>query len=117
MGLAAPGATPRLLALAGVRVRDDPAEPRFDAGEPRVVSTPFGRIDDEHPLRRSLRKIDFPASAERVLSSVRDDPGVDEEQSRWLDAVLPDREFGDADDVVAALGAWGPPPPTTPPTL
>jgi hypothetical protein len=117
MGMAAPGTTSRLLAIAGVHVEGDPAEPRFDAAEPRVVSTPFGRIDDEHPLRRSLRKIDFPASAERVLSSVRADPGVDAEQSRWLEGVLPDRHFADADEVVAALGAWGPPPPTTPPSL
>jgi hypothetical protein len=116
MGMAAPGATPRLLAIAD-SVEGDPAEPRFDAREPRVVSTPFGRIDDEHPLRRSLGRIDFPASTERVLSSVRDDPSVDEEQSRWLRGVLPDREFADADEVVTALGAWGPPPPTTPPTL
>ncbi|MGZ4125688.1 MAG: hypothetical protein ACXVQU_09060, partial [Actinomycetota bacterium] len=73
----------------------DPAEPRFAADEPRVASTPFGRIDDEHPLRRALGRIDFPASAERVLSSVRNDPDVDEEQVRWLEGVLPDRVYAD----------------------
>ncbi|MGZ4109564.1 MAG: hypothetical protein ACXVP7_07745 [Actinomycetota bacterium] len=95
----------------------DPAEPRFAADEPRVASTPFGRIDDEHPLRRALGRIDFPASAERVLSSVRNDPDVDEEQVRWLEGVLPDRVYADAQDVVNALGRWGPPPPTTAPSL
>jgi formate-dependent phosphoribosylglycinamide formyltransferase (GAR transformylase) len=94
-------------------MRGDPAEPRFAADEPTVSSTPFGRIDDEHPLRRALGKIGFPASTERVLSSVRKDPDVDEEQVRWLETVLPDRAYDDADDVVAALGRWGPPPPTT----
>jgi hypothetical protein len=115
--MAAPGTTSRVLAIADGHVEGDPAEPRFDAAEPRVVATPFGRIGEEHPLRRSLRNIEFPASAERVLSSVLADPTVDEEQSRWLEGVLPDREFADADDVVAALGAWGPPPPGTPPSL
>jgi hypothetical protein len=95
----------------------DPAEPRFAADEPRVASTPFGRIDDEHPLRRALGKIGYPASTERVLSSVRNDPDADEEQTRWLQSVLPDRVYADADDVVVALGRWGPPPPATPPSL
>jgi hypothetical protein len=93
-------------------VERDPAEPRFAADEPTVASTPFGRIDDEHPLRRALGRIDFPANAERVLSSVRNDD-VDEEQVRWLEGVLPDRVYTDADDVVNALGRWGPPPPAT----
>jgi formate-dependent phosphoribosylglycinamide formyltransferase (GAR transformylase) len=98
-------------------VEGDPAEPRFAADEPRVASTPFGRIDDEHPLRRALGKIGFPASTERVLSSVRKDSDVDEEQVRWLEGVLPNRVYADAQDVVNALGRWGPPPPTTAPSL
>jgi len=96
----------------------DPATPRFAADEPRVVSTPFGTLDDEHPLRRAIGSIDFPASTERVLDVVRADPLVDAEQVRWLTGVLPaDRTFSDEDELVAALGTWGPPPPTTPPAL
>jgi hypothetical protein len=95
----------------------DPATPRFDAAEPRVVSTPFGRIDEKHPLRRALGAVRFPASRERVLSSVRSDAAVDEDQEQWLAGALPDREFSSADDVAAALGTWGPAPPTTAPSL
>jgi hypothetical protein len=95
----------------------DPADPRFAADEPTVASTPFGGIDDEHPLRRALGRIDFPASTDRVLSSVRAAPDVDEEQVRWLGSILPDRVYADADDVAAALGRWGPPPPAASPSL
>jgi hypothetical protein len=96
-----------------VSAEPDPAAPRFPASEPRVVATPFGRLDDEHPLRRVLRRIDYPAGAERVLSFVRSDPAVTRDQADWLESVLPSgRTFRDDADVVDALGAWGPPPPS-----
>jgi hypothetical protein len=107
LGVATAGPSPRVLAVATVDAERDPASPTFDADEPRVVSTPFGRIAEDHPLRRALGRIDFPTSAERVLSAVRDAPDVDEEQARWLEGLLRHRVFSDADEVVASLGTWG----------
>lgn len=96
----------------------DPATPRFDAAEPRVVDAPHGRIDERHPLRRAFRELSYPVTAERVRSSVRSAPGVDEEQIRWLDGVLPvEGSFASEEALVERLGAWGPPPPTTHPSL
>ncbi len=96
----------------------DPAEPLFAAPEPRVERTPFGRLDEEHPLARAIADVGYPASTERVLASVRVDPRVDHEQRRWLSATLPPgAEFDGPDGVRRALGIWGPPPPTTPPGL
>jgi hypothetical protein len=109
--MATAGPSSRVLAVAAVHAERDPAAPTFEADEPKVASTPFGRIAEEHPLRRALGRIDFPASAERVLSAVRDAAGVDEEQARWLEGLLPHRVFSDADEVVASLGTWGMPPP------
>jgi hypothetical protein len=97
---------------------DDPATPRFDAAEPRVVATPFGTLDDEHPLRRALDRIAYPATAERVLDLVSRDPEVGPEQVGWFGSVLPrERIFDDAEDVAASLGSSGLRPPTTPPSL
>jgi hypothetical protein len=120
VGLAASRAAPRLLALTGTHVEPeaDPAAPRFGSSEPRVAATPFGRLDEHHPLRRAIRQIDYPASTERVVSSVRSSPEVAEEHAHWLESVLPARAtFGSEDDVVTALGTWGPPPPAATPGL
>lgn len=95
----------------------DPAAPRFVADEPRVVEAPFGRLDEDHPLRRAIRRIPYPARAERVLSHVRADPGVEPDQVAWLETVLPDRTFESEAHIADAIGAWGPPPPTTPRSL
>jgi hypothetical protein len=117
--LATSCAPPRVLALTKPHVEAaDPAAPRYAADEPKVAATPFGRLDDEHPLRRAFRAIAYPVSAERVLSSVRADPAVANDQAEWLEAVLPhDRIFASDAEVVEALGAWGPSPPTKPPSL
>jgi hypothetical protein len=95
-----------------VTAHGDPASPRFDADEPRVVRTPFGRLNDEHPLGRAIGALTFPAATERVLSRVRDDPSVTDEQAAWLEAVLPaGRTFESRDELVEAAGVSGPPPP------
>ena len=96
----------------------DPASPRFAADEPRVVATPFGTLDDEHPLRRAFGRIDYPASARRVLDAVRNARDIDQEQARWLAGVLPaGATFDGPEEVVAALGRWGLPPPSAPTSL
>jgi hypothetical protein len=118
--MAAAGSASRLLALIGLQVEHgaDPATPRFAASEPRVVATPYGRLDERHPLRRAFRELQYPASTERVLAAVRSSQAADEEQARWLAGVLPaDATFGSEDELVAALGVWGPGPPVTHPAL
>jgi hypothetical protein len=118
--VAAPRASARVLALIEPHVEPeaDPATPQFDAAEARVVDTGHGRIDERRPLRRVFREVSYPVTAERVLSSVRSAPDVDEEQARWLEGVLPSgTSFASERELVERVGAWGPPPPATPPSL
>lgn len=89
----------------------DPATPWFDAAQERVPDSPGGRLDPDHPIRKALRSVAYPASREDISALVSADRDVTPAQAAWLRSSLPDGAFGSERDVVVALGRWGPPPP------
>lgn len=89
----------------------DPATPWFDAAQDRVPDSPHGRLGDDHPIRRTLRSMAYPASREEIVSAMRDHDDVTPDQAEWLASSLRDDTFASERDVLHALGRWGAPAP------
>jgi hypothetical protein len=88
----------------------DPATPWFDAAQERVPDSPSDPLS-EHPIRRALGGVAFPATRAEVLAALRARPDVTPDQVDWTASSLPDRTFSSDGDVVAALARSGPPAP------
>jgi hypothetical protein len=91
----------------------DPATPWFDAAQDRVPDSPRGRLDPDHPLRRALRALSYPASSQDISRAMSERAGVTPDQLEWLSSSLPVGEYGSDDEVIDALGRWGAAPPGT----
>jgi hypothetical protein len=92
---------------------EDPSRPEFEAAQPDVHATPPQRSSD-HPLAEMLRKQGYPASKEELVVAAEEDPSLDPEVGRWLEAVLPPGRYDRAEDVERAIGRAGMGPPVSP---
>jgi hypothetical protein len=95
------------------QIGEDPSRPEFEAAQPDVHATPPQRARD-HPLAEMLRKQSYPVSKEELVAAAEDDPALDPEVRRWLEAVLPPGRYDGAEDVERAIGRAGMGPPTSP---
>jgi hypothetical protein len=92
---------------------EDPSRPDFGAAEPTVRERPPARVE-EHPVAAVLRASRYPARRDELVSAVRNDASLGEDVAAWLEAVLPEGTYADADEVLARIGrsGMGPPSPT-----
>lgn len=95
------------------QVGEDASRPEFDAAQPDVHATP-PQTSRDHPLAEMLRNQRYPASKEALLAAADEDPALDHESRRWLEAVLPSGRYDRAEDVERAIGRAGMGPPTSP---
>jgi hypothetical protein len=90
----------------------DPSRPEFGSPEPTLRERPPSRADG-HPIAAVLRASRYPATRQQLVSVVRTDPSIDDEVASWLEAVLPEGTYVDADQALARIGRSGMGPPAS----
>jgi hypothetical protein len=95
------------------QVGEDASRPEFEAAQPDVHASAPQRSRG-HPLTAMLRRQRYPASKEELLEAAEEDPTLDHEIRRWLEAVLPRGRYDRVEDVEGAVGRSGMGPPTSP---
>jgi hypothetical protein len=88
----------------------DPSRPEFGSPEPTLRERPPSRTHG-HPVEAALRASRYPATRQELVSVVRTDPSIDDEVASWLETVLPEGTYADADEALARIGRSGMGPP------